>query len=136
MRSSITLSIANGSPLRQRYSFTEPARCLVGRGEDCDIHFPTDLWHANISRHHCLLTIDPPRVEVRDLGSLTGTRVNGMLIGQRAPDQAREEVDLRAFPSCTLEEGDEICVGPVVLRVSREVVSHNRVTEFMHRVFG
>lgn len=116
----VTLTITNGCPPRDRYTLMEPARYLLGRGADCDIRFPTDLWHSNISRHHCLFTIDPPNIEVRDLGSLTGTYVNGRRIGQRRAEQPREEVDLREFPSCPLEEGDEVRVGPTVLRVGRE----------------
>jgi len=116
----ITLTITNGCPLKEHHVFTERGRCLVGRAEDCDIRFPTDLWHSSISRHHCLFTIDPPHIEVRDLGSLNGTQVNGRPIGQRPADQAREEVDLRAFEDWALEEGDEVRIGPVILRVGQE----------------
>jgi eukaryotic-like serine/threonine-protein kinase len=119
MSLAITLTIADGCPAQQRYVFTKAARCQVGRAEDCDIRFPTDLWHSTISRHHCLFKIEPPRISVRDLGSLTGTYVNGQLIGQRRVDQPREEVDLRAFAPHPLEEGDEVRIGPVTLQVGR-----------------
>jgi pSer/pThr/pTyr-binding forkhead associated (FHA) protein len=120
MQSAITLTIANGCTARERYSYTRRGHCLVGRAEDCDIRFPTDLWHSSISRHHCLFVIEPPTVQVRDLGSLTGTYVNGRLIGQRRAEQPREDVDLRAFAPCTLAEGDEVRVGPTFIRVGRE----------------
>jgi serine/threonine-protein kinase len=117
MSFAITVTIADGCPARQRYVFTKPARCLVGRAEDCAIRFPTDMGHSTISRHHCLLTIKPNGMSVRDLGSLTGTYVNGRPIGQRRPDQPREAVDPRTFAARPLKEGDEVRIGPVTLRV-------------------
>ncbi|WP_051798846.1 FHA domain-containing serine/threonine-protein kinase [Catenuloplanes japonicus] len=49
---------------------TGPRRIVVGRGPRCDLR----LDDPRVSREHCLLTIDPPHVEVRDLGSRHGTR--------------------------------------------------------------
>jgi len=122
MPSAITLTIANGCTAQERHVFTRQAHCLVGRGADCDIRFPTDLWHSNISRHHCLFVVEPPTIQVRDLGSLTGTYVNGRLIGQRRGEQPREEVDLREFAPRTLAEGDEVRIGPTLIRVGRETL--------------
>jgi eukaryotic-like serine/threonine-protein kinase len=120
MSPAIILTVADGCPTPQRYAFTKRAYCLVGRAEDCDIRFPMDALHSCVSRHHCLFTIEPPLIEVRDLGSLTGTYVNGRLIGKRFVSQQREEVDLHACTSCTLHEGDEVRIGPVVIVVGRE----------------
>jgi len=93
-------------------------RCLIGRAEDCDIQLPTDFVHADISRHHCVLEVEPPHVRVRDLGSLNGTFVNGELIASvRRVNAAHVE----APPVCAereLEDGDQIRVGTVLLNLS------------------
>ena len=89
MSTSIVLTVTEGSLAKTRYVFEEPAHCVVGRAPDCDIQVPADFVHADVSRHHCLLAIDPPAVRVRDLGSLNGTYVNGESIGQRPSAQDR-----------------------------------------------
>jgi len=61
----------------REFVFDEPAECIIGRAADCDIQIPTDNEHVDVSRHHCVLEIHPPHVQVRDLGSLNGTLVNG-----------------------------------------------------------
>lgn len=49
---------------------------LVGRLEDCDIILPD----ASVSSHHCRLIQDPSCIQVVDLGSTNGTRINGELV--------------------------------------------------------
>src|SRR5262249_12005413 len=72
-----------------------------------------------VSRQHCVLKIDPPSLEVRDLGSRNGTFINGENIGQRRS---------REFPGAseegtwhTLKEGDELRLGSLILRVEVSV---------------
>src|SRR5262245_64113970 len=72
----ITVTVENSVDPKQ-FTFEEPARCVVGRAEDCDIQFLPQPEHANVSRHHCVLDINPPMVTIRDLGSRNGTYVNG-----------------------------------------------------------
>jgi pSer/pThr/pTyr-binding forkhead associated (FHA) protein len=97
--------------------FDQPTQCVVGRADDCDIQLPPDFAHADVSRHHCLLRIEPPVVHVRDLGSKNGTFVNGENIGQRQLNQNIEEADLRAFRERDAKDGDEIRLGGTVFRV-------------------
>ena len=75
MRPAIALTVSDDCPAQLRYVFTKRTCCLVGRAEDCDIHFPMDPLHSSISRHHCMFTIQAPRIRVRDLGSLSGTYI-------------------------------------------------------------
>jgi predicted component of type VI protein secretion system len=65
----------------------------------------------DVSRHHCLLAIDPPRVWVRDLGSLNGTFVNGEKISLRDPDQKMDGPGPEAPPGRELADGDEVSLG-------------------------
>jgi pSer/pThr/pTyr-binding forkhead associated (FHA) protein len=114
MSTSVILTVTEGNLERTRYVFEEPVECVVGRAVDCEIQVPADLVHADISRHHCLLAIDPPAVRVRDLGSLNGTYVNGESIGQRSSAQAGAETELGERE---LRDGDVVQIGHTVLRV-------------------
>jgi len=118
MRSSrITLRVTQGNLEDPQYVFEEPMVCIVGRAEDCNIHIPTDYEHADISRHHCLIEISPPRIRVRDLGSRNGTFVNGKKIGQRPVHLPPELADLNSGTAQELHDGDEIRVGTTVFRI-------------------
>src|SRR5258708_31848228 len=70
-----------------------------------------------ISRHHCLLEIDPPAVRIHDLGSTNGTYVNGVKIrqNQRIAERAAHSKGIRLY------DGDEVSAGPVVMRVHTPV---------------
>ena len=114
----ITLTIAHDDELVDReFVFDELAECIIGRAADCDIQIPTDNVHTDVSRHHCVLEIHPPHVQVRDLGSLNGTWVNGRKIGQRPPNEPSEESGLWPSAARPLKHGDELRVGHVVFRV-------------------
>ena len=65
---------------------------LIGRGNDCDLR----LHNSEISRHHCLLSINGHEVTIGDLGSANGTFVNGT----------------RVVSQTALHTGDEIRMGP------------------------
>ena len=112
----ITLTVVYGHLPKKEYVFEEPTRCIVGRSEDCDIPVPADGLHADISRRHCCLEMEPPTIRVRDLGSRNGTWINGHKIGQRPRHQLPQEVDLRDFVTHALQDGDELQVGTTIFR--------------------
>lgn len=113
----VLISVYQGGLLWKEYAFYKEALCVVGRAEDCDIQLPPDCDHADISRHHCLLEIDPPHIQVRDLGSRNGTYVNGEKIGQRPSDVSPEEADLSQFEAHEMKDGDVVRVGNAVFLV-------------------
>jgi eukaryotic-like serine/threonine-protein kinase len=86
------------------------ARCLVGRGSDCELRLPAE--DHTVSRRHCLLNIDPPAITLYDL-SLNGTYVNGEKV---SPARRTAEGEL-APQGRPLHVGDEIEVGETTLRV-------------------
>jgi hypothetical protein len=96
MTSSVTITPRDGAA----YVATGRSTCLIGRGSACDIR-PAG---PQVSRHHCLLDVNPPRVRIRDLGSRNGTYVNG----ERLQDSSERD----------LVDGDEIWCGGAVLHVS------------------
>jgi serine/threonine-protein kinase len=110
-------------PLQGRtFEFSERTACVVGRADDCALRFPDDEEHSGLSRHHCLLDINPPDVRVRDLGSVNGTYVNGDKIGQWDGGRPQGE-DRLPSPERELVDGDEIRLGDVRLRVGIRVAS-------------
>ena len=78
---------------------------------------PNDEAHKTISRHHCLIDINPPDIRVRDFGSLNGTFVNDEKIGQRKRGQSLKEAKETVFPEYDLKEGDVITLGDTGFRV-------------------
>ena len=97
------------------YVFEDRTTCIIGRAEDCSpIRVPKDEVHRSISRHHCLLDINPPDIRIRDFGSRNGTYVNGKLIGKR---ETVEPGPTPEFPEVDLKHGDEIRLQQTVYRV-------------------
>ena len=68
----ITFQIINGPMIGTKYSVDESIDLVLGRGSDCSIIIPRDV-DPKISRHHCRIKIDIPKITVNDLGSTNGT---------------------------------------------------------------
>jgi serine/threonine-protein kinase len=113
----VTLNVTQGELKGKEFTFEERTTCIMGRSHECYPRLPNDEAHRKISRHHCLLDINPPDIRVRDFGSLNGTFVNGEKIGQRERDHSPEEAQKMKFPEYDLKEGDEITLGDTIFRV-------------------
>ncbi len=72
-------------------------KTLIGRQEDCSIRIPS----AQVSRHHCELTVGGSGMRIRDLDSSNGTFVNGQRVDDETP----------------LHEGDVLAIGPMLFVV-------------------
>ena len=83
MPAQVILKVVKGKLHGRDFAFDERTTCVIGRADDCQPRLPDDGDHKTISRHHCLLDINPPDVRVRDFGSRNGTHLNGKLIGKR-----------------------------------------------------
>jgi serine/threonine-protein kinase len=118
MPSRITLNVTKGALKGQAFAFEERDTAVIGRAKDCHPRLPGDEAHKTISRHHCLLDVNPPDVRIRDFGSLNGTYVNGAKIGQRCAGQTPEEGAKEVFPEYNLKDGDTIRLGKTELCVS------------------
>jgi len=116
MSARVKLSCADPESKQSEFIFDQPSRCTIGRARDCDIRVPADNGHIHVSRHHCLLEVDPPTVRVRDLGSLNGTFVNGHVVGRR-PAADCLEAALRPSEPRQLGSGDKLQVGDSVFQV-------------------
>ncbi|MGE6838468.1 protein kinase domain-containing protein [Streptomyces niveus] len=126
---SVTLTVVAGELTPATLTVHERTTCVVGRGRDCMPKVPDTADYRSVSRNHCLLDINPPDARVRDFGSLNGTYVNGEKIGQRAPGQTQEHAAGLLNPEHDLADGDEIRVGPAVIRVGIQAPAHVRPHE-------
>ncbi|HEV3084792.1 MAG TPA: FHA domain-containing protein [Gemmataceae bacterium] len=113
MHGHVTFTVMEGKLAGKEYVFKRSRNCLIGRAHDCEIRLPDELDYLTVSRHHCLLELDPPAVRVRDLGSRNGTFVNGLRIGEKS-----ESEDFAPFASLELHHGDVLQVGDTELSVT------------------
>lgn len=113
----VTLEAVSGTLSPRVFTVEERTTCVIGRASDCEPRIADDQAHSVVSRHHCLLDINPPYIRIRDFGSRNGTFVNGTRIGQREPGQTPVEAAAVIFPEYDLSDGDEIRLGPVTIRV-------------------
>ena len=103
----------DGALKDEEFVFDEKGLCLIGRSNDCALHIPKEK-DMRISRRHCLLILDPPKVKIRDLGSRNGTMVNGELL----PSGVLGDVPEQPTPADSiLNDGDIISIGETVLEV-------------------
>jgi serine/threonine-protein kinase len=123
MPASVTFTITSGPSRGKQFVFTERTTAIIGRDKECTVRFPKDRDHQSISRHHCLLDINPPDVSIRDLGSRSGTYVNGELIGKREKDQDAEQGSQLQFAEFMLNDGDEIKLGTTILRLHLQIAT-------------
>lgn len=123
----VELKIDRGPMKGKVFSFNQHDTFLFGRGPTATCQLPEDNY---ISRNHFLLEVNPPRVFLRDLGSLNGTIVNGKKIGGRQQDHEKiaraDQFSLfirknqwdRSNYEVELKNSDEIEAGDTVMKVT------------------
>jgi pSer/pThr/pTyr-binding forkhead associated (FHA) protein len=117
MSSSVVLSVKEGGREVKTLTFHDHTFGIVGRASNCYIQLPNDVAHLVVSRHHCLLEIDPPNIRVQDLGSRNGTFVNEVKIGQRRREVRTGEMVDEDRPFFPLKDGDELRLGDTIIKV-------------------
>ncbi len=120
MSGQVTLKIIQGKLRGQQHLFKDRTTCIIGRSSECNLKLPDDFEHNTVSRYHCLLDINPPCIKIRDFGSLNGTYVNGVKIGQRDREQTPEQVQELNFPEYDLQNQDKIQLGNTIFEVEIE----------------
>jgi eukaryotic-like serine/threonine-protein kinase len=82
MSPKVIITVIDGSLQDKQFEYTEKTECSIGREDSCTIVLPNDdSKYGGISRKHCLLDIDPPRVRIKQLSDTT-TKLNGIAIGK------------------------------------------------------
>ncbi len=120
-KAKVKLTLIEGTVPTRELVLDDRAGCVLGRSRDCDIIFPMDEAHADVSRHHCRLELEAASLWIRDLGSLNGTFVNGQKIGQR-PDETLSSRKLQDAAAQELKSGDEVRIGNTIFRVDVKVL--------------
>ena len=110
MHKHVTLTVMDGILSGKQYLFNKARNCLIGRADDCEVRLLNELEYLTVSRHHCLVEVDPPEVRVRDLGSKNGTYVNGLRIGSKLGGELARD-DGVPFTAFDLDNGDTLRVG-------------------------
>ncbi|MDR2444202.1 MAG: FHA domain-containing protein, partial [Deltaproteobacteria bacterium] len=104
---SIRLNVENDQDNAKSYTIEGSNHLIVGRQQDCAIV----LADENVSDYHCLIDISPSSSAIRDLGSLSGTYLNGQPIGQRFRDISNKEFHPTENVTFFLNSGDSIKIG-------------------------
>ena len=82
MSPKVIITVIDGSLQDKQFEYTEKTECSIGRKDSCTIVLPNDdSKYGGISRKHCLLDIDPPRVRIKQLSDTT-TKLNNIAIGK------------------------------------------------------
>jgi pSer/pThr/pTyr-binding forkhead associated (FHA) protein len=125
----ISLTVVKGPQVGQEYELDRPAVYVVGRAEECYPRVPDNDYFRDISRHHCMISVNPPELWVQDLGSKNGTYVNGRKIGQRVNVETEDgTAPVVASGREQLKDGDEVSLGSnTVLRVGVRILEEAAV---------
>ena len=110
MATAVRLTVLTGPHKNLRFCFCGPTRCQVGRALNCYVNFSGAARDELISRYHCQLDIDPPSIQIRDLGSTNGTYVNGAKVTFGPTEQS-------ALTGAAVNHGDLVTIGDTTLRV-------------------
>jgi len=114
----VVLTVLNGDLRGRAFVFEKPMRCVIGRSRDCEISLATTEDFAGVSRHHCVMEINPPHVSICDLGSLNGTFVNDERIGGRTGARLPGQTSDYDHVCLELRNDDVLRVGDISFRVS------------------
>ena len=102
----VELKAVEGPNTDRVFSFDQQDTFILGRAKDCSCIVKDD---QTFSRHHMLLEINQANVTLKDLGSLNGTKLNGVLHGGRNKSVAPE--DAESSSPVALRDGDRIKAG-------------------------
>ncbi|MDR0880942.1 MAG: protein kinase [Candidatus Adiutrix sp.] len=100
------------------WEFTGPEAVVIGRDPLNLVHPAPEEDCPGLSRYHAVIEMGSRRGLLWDLGSLSGTWLNGHLVGQRSLEEWRPESGLLVQgDGVELADGDVIALGPLCLRV-------------------
>ena len=112
----VVVTITQGPRKGKSFVFARSASCIFGRANDCFEILPEQ--DPTVGRHHFALEIEPPKIRIRDLGSLNGTYVNGQKL--TADQIGNTRAGQRGSQFTELEDGDKFQAGDTAFKVSVE----------------
>lgn len=111
----VILHATEGMLKGQTFVLENETSCILGRSRDCSLRLPDTFYM--VSRYHCRIKVSASLVHIQDLGSLNGTYVNDVKIGQRGKEQSFEEARQAEQAEHPLWHGDEVRIGCHAFRV-------------------
>jgi hypothetical protein len=104
----VRLIVERGNAPKRAYSL-QSKETIIGRRQDCDLRIAS----SEVSRRHCVLTVDDNQLKIEDLDSVNGTFLNGA----------------RVVGKQIVRPGDRLEVGPV-----RFIVKYELTKEALNRL--
>jgi serine/threonine-protein kinase len=106
MPAKVTVTITKGENQGKSWEYAGEARIFVGRADDCAIR----LSDPAVSRYHCMMEANPPRLSFYDFGSLNGTWLNGEIAaeGRDASGLSLEDAQKEKHVIFNLKDGDRL----------------------------
>jgi serine/threonine-protein kinase len=106
MPAKVTITITKGENAGKSWNFDGEARIFIGRADDCTIK----LRDHTVSRYHCMMEINLPKLSFYDFGSLNGTYLNGKIVvaGRSVTGLSLEEAQKEKHVIFDLKDGDRI----------------------------
>ncbi|MDR2767198.1 MAG: protein kinase [Treponema sp.] len=106
MPAKVTITITKGENEGKSWEFSGEARIFIGRADDCTIK----LRDHTVSRYHCMMEVNPPKLSFYDFGSLNGTYLNGKIVaaGRSVTGLSLEDAQKEKHVIFDLKDGDRI----------------------------
>ena len=113
----LRLTVVTGPHKNEKFCFSGPGRCLIGRADDCFIQLVGAPQDELVSRHHCQLIIEPRALMLNDLISLNGTFINGIRVESEELALALNGDPDALDTDAVLHQGDLLTTGGTTFRM-------------------
>ena len=111
MGGKVILTVKRG-PDKGRVLCIEKSMLLtIGRDDSCSFQVPISDETSAVGRLHCQMQIDPPKVMVRDFGSLNGTYLNDKKIKRRRTGIFKKNTGDHDHRDFEMKDGDVLSLG-------------------------
>ncbi|MDR1635860.1 MAG: protein kinase [Treponema sp.] len=107
MPGKVIVKVAKGEDKGKSFEFSGQRSFVIGREKGCAIQ----LSERTVSRCHCGMEINPPKITFYDAGSKNGTYINGELVCEGRGDMSPEEAAKREHKTLSLRNGDTLGIG-------------------------
>ena len=117
MATVLRLTVLTGPHKNEKFCFSGPAQCLIGRAANCFVQLTGTRRDELISRHHSELIVEPPLLTLKDLASQNGTYFNGTRIESLELGLTSSEDGDSLDTGPTLNQGDLLTIGGTTLKL-------------------
>jgi hypothetical protein len=115
MLTNVTLAVERGPQAGAACHLDAPATCVIGSASDTDFPVIGAVHPLDVARRQCRIEVSPTGARICDLGSPSGTLVNGKPIVCLKEDALAQRLQMST--GVELADGDHVAFGGVVLTV-------------------